>query len=64
MSDAVNEERSEFNAPLAEGLVEEWRPHAGRRAEARPSCLRQVSVHDDADLNAALMQQFLDISVT
>jgi len=59
-----DEERSELYAPFAEGLAEEWRPHAGRRAEARPSCPRRASVHDDADLNAALVQQFLHVSVT
>ena len=59
----LSEVSAELDAPFAEGLVEEWRPHAGRRAEARPSCPKRASIHDDTDLNAALVKQFLDISV-
>ena len=57
------EQGTECDIPLAQRLMEEWRPHAGRRAEARPSCPRRASVHDDADRDTALVQQFLDVPV-
>ena len=59
----LNEVSAELDAPFAEGLVEEWRPHAGRRAEARPSCPRRASVHDDADLDAALVKESPNVPV-
>ena len=57
------EQGTELDTPFAQRPMEEWRPHAGRRTEARPSCPRRASVHDDTDLNAALMEQFLHVPV-
>jgi len=37
MAQFFDEERSELYAPFAEGLVEEWRPHAVERGQPRCS---------------------------
>ena len=63
-SPPARSEWTELDAPVVEGLVEEWRPHAVKRGQPRPSCPRRASVHDDTDLNATLVEQFLHVPVT
>ena len=47
----LGEKRRELHVPVAKGFVEEWRPHG------RPFTTM-------ADDDAALVQQFLDVSLT